>query len=76
MRVQYESTLSDDTIAHFAVESKGKVASKRARLVLYDNIKGNTPKQMKVSPFAAITQKIKAFRSILDLSCSVKVIPQ
>ena len=45
MRVPHESALSDDTIAHFAAEAKVKMASKLARLVLYDNIKGNIPKK-------------------------------
>ena len=44
MRVPHESALAEDTISHFAAESKVKVASKWARLVLYDDIKGNIPK--------------------------------
>ena len=44
MRVPHESTLADDVIAYFAAEAKDKVASKRARLVLCDDIKGYIPK--------------------------------
>ena len=67
IRVPHESALADDTIAHFTAEAKGKVASKRASLVLYYDIKGNIPKQMKVSPISAIPHKLKAFRLILDI---------
>ena len=73
MRVPHESNFSDDTIANFSAYAKGKVASKWARLVLYDDIKGNIPKQMKVSPIAAIPHKFKVFRSILDLSFLLKL---
>ena len=59
--------MADDVIAYFAAEAKDKVASKRARLVLYDYIKGNIPKQMKVSPISAIPHMSKAFILILDL---------
>ena len=76
MRGPHDSALSDDTIAHFSDESKVNVVSKRARLVLYDDIKVNIPKQMKVSPIAAIPHKSKAFRSILDLPFSLKLTPQ
>ena len=49
LRGPYESALVDDAIAHFVDEAKDKVASKHARLVLYDYINGITPEQMKVS---------------------------
>ena len=75
MRVLHESALTDKAIAHVSAESKSKVASNRARLVLYDKIKGNIPIQMKVSPIDAIPNKSKAFRSILDLSFSLKLTP-
>ena len=52
------------------------MASKGARLVLYDDIKGNTPPKMKVSPIDAIPHKSKAFILILDLSFLLKLIPQ
>ena len=37
--------------------------------------KGDFPKKMKVSPIAEIPHKSKAFRSILDLSFSLKLTP-
>ena len=45
-----------------------KVAKGQARVVLWDNIKDNHPRQLKVSPMAEIPYKSRAYRSILDLS--------
>ena len=75
MRGTHESALADEPIAHFSAEAKVKMASNQARLVLYDKIKGNIPTQIKVSPIAEIPHKSKAFRSILDLSFSLKLTP-
>ena len=36
--------------------------------MLWDSIKDNPPKELKISPIAAIPHKSKDFRSILDLS--------
>ena len=75
MKGPHNSTLADEAIAHFTAEEKGKVASNRARLVLYEKIKGNIPTQMKVSPISAIPHKSKLFRSILYLSFLLKLTP-
>ena len=45
----------------------------QAKLVLWDDIKHNPPPQLKISPIAAIPHKSKAFRSILDLSFSLRL---
>ncbi len=37
-------------------------------MVLWDDIKSNHPRQLKVSLVAAIPHKLRAYRSILDLS--------
>ena len=76
MRIPQKSALADNLILHLATEAKVKVVSKPAYLVLYEDINGNIPKQMKVSPIAAIPHKYKAFRSILDLSFLLKVTPR
>ena len=75
MRGPHESALSEEAISHFAAEAKEKVASNQARLVCYKNFKGDFPTKMKVSPIAAIPHKSKSFRSILDLSFSLKLTP-
>ena len=48
MRNPHESALEDKAVAHSDTEAKGKVASNRTRLVLYDEIKSDLPKQMKL----------------------------
>ena len=68
MRGTHESALSEEVIAHFAAEAKEKLASNQARLVFYNNFKGDFPTKMKVSPIAETPHKSKAFISILDLS--------
>ena len=73
MRGPHESALSEEAIAHFAAEAKGKVASNQARLVCHKIFKGDFPAKMKVSLIAEIPHKSKAFRSILDLSFSLKL---
>jgi hypothetical protein len=42
-------------------------------LVLWDSIKDNPPKELKISPIAAIPHKSKDFRSILDLSFRLRL---
>ena len=64
----HESALVYKSIAHFAAESRVKLASKWESLVIYNEIKVNIPKQMKVSPISAIPHKSKELRSILYLS--------
>ena len=71
MRGPHESALSEEEISHLAAEAKEKVVSNQARLVCYENFKGDFPTKMKVSPIAAIPHKSKALISILDLSFSL-----
>ena len=67
-RGPHQSALSPDALAHFAAEAENKVRMGQARLVLWDDIKDDPPRQLKISPIAAIPHKLKAYRSILDLS--------
>jgi hypothetical protein len=60
--------LSLEAIAHFAAEAAKKVQTQQARLVQWYDIKDNPPKELKISPIAAILHKSKNFCSILDLS--------
>ncbi len=41
--------------------------------MLWDSIKDNPPKELKISPIAAIPHKSKDFRSILDLSFRLRL---
>ena len=51
------------------------MASNQARLICYEKFKGDFSTEMKVSPIAEIPHKSKSFRSILDLSFSLKLTP-
>jgi hypothetical protein len=53
---------------HFAAEAIKKVNAGQSRIVEWDSIKGNPPRQLKILPIAAIPHKSRGFRSILDLS--------
>ena len=75
IRGPHHSDLEEESIAHFPDEAKGKVASNQSRLMCYKTFKGDLPTKMKVSPIAAIPHKSKLFRSILDLSFSLKFTP-
>ncbi len=65
--------MSAKALEHFRVEAEKKVKCGQAKIVLWDEIKDTLPPQMKVSPIAAIPHKSKAFRSILDLSFSLRL---
>ncbi len=49
------------------------MALKQAKIVSWDSIKENPPKELKILPIAAIPHKSKAFRLILDLSFSLRL---
>jgi len=72
-RGPHESALTPEAIEHFAAEVLAKVAVGQARVVNWDDIKKCPPKQLKISPIAAIPHKLKAFQSILDLSFSLRL---
>jgi hypothetical protein len=67
------STMSNNAIAHFGAEVAEKVKSGQAKLVAWESIKDNPPTKLKISPIAAIPQKFKQFRSILDLSFHLRL---
>ena len=50
-----------------------KLHTHQAQLVPWDDMKDNPPRQLKISPNAAIPHKSKAFRSILDLSFRLRL---
>jgi hypothetical protein len=67
-RGPHKSALEPEALAHFAAEVRDKVKKGQARVVCWDDIKGNHPRQLKVSPVAAIRHKYRAYRSIVNLS--------
>jgi hypothetical protein len=63
----HKLALKPEAIAHFEEEVRDKVAKGQARVVPWNDIKANHPRQLKVSLVAAIPHKLRAYRSILDL---------
>ena len=59
-RGPHKSALEPDAIKHFAEEVADKVAKGQARVVLWDDIKHDHPRQLKISPVAAISHKSRA----------------
>ena len=72
-RGPHKSTLEPDALEHFATEVADKVAKGKARVVLWDNIKHDHPKQLKISPVAVIPHKSRTYQSILDLSFTLRL---
>jgi len=72
-RGPHRSALSDEALTHFAGEALDKVNAGQSKIVLWDTIKDNPPTQLKISPIAAIPHKSRGYRSILDLSFSLKL---
>jgi hypothetical protein len=69
----HKSALEPDAKKHSAAEVADKVAKGQARVVLWDEIKDNHPRQLKISPVAAIPHKSSAYRSILNLSFNLRL---
>ncbi len=65
--------MSAEALEHFRLEAEEKVKCGQAKIVLWDDIKDTPPPQTKVSTFAVIPHKSKAFQSILDLSFSLQL---
>jgi hypothetical protein len=60
-RGPHSSARSPKAIAHFKTEAAAKEQANQAQLVLWDSIKDNPPKELKISPIAAIPHKSKDF---------------
>ena len=54
-------------------EALERVTDKCVRLIKWDDIKHNPPKNLKISPIAAIPHKSRAFQMILDLSFNITI---
>jgi hypothetical protein len=60
-RGPHKSSLEPEALAHFAEEVNNKVNNGQACVVLWDDIRLNHPRQLKVSPVAAILHKSRAY---------------
>lgn len=72
-RGPHKSALSDEALKHFELEIAEKVAAGQARVIAWADIEHDPPPQLKISPIAAVPHSSKPFRSILDLSFSLKL---
>jgi hypothetical protein len=61
--------------SHRTLFQRGSLESTyiQARIVVWDDIKHNPPRELKISPIVVIPHKLKAFCSILDLSFQLKL---
>jgi hypothetical protein len=69
----HQSALTPEAIAHFTEEAAEKVRTNQAHIVVWEDIKDKPPRELKISPIAAISHRLKAFCSILDLSFRLKL---
>ncbi len=49
-----QSALMPEAITHFSEEAAEKVHTNQARIMAWDNIKDNPPRELKIFPIAAI----------------------
>ena len=62
-----------DAAIQFRREVEEKQALKFCRIVKWKDIKDRPPRQLKVSPIAAVPHKSRGYRAILDLSFSLRI---
>lgn len=72
-RGPHSSALEPDAIAQMKAEIQEKLSKNQVRLVEWDSIKDNPPKQLKISPLAMIPHKSRKYRAILDLSFKLRL---
>lgn len=69
----HPSAMQPEAAAQLRAETLEKVEQGYARLVLWEEIQKNPPRNLKISPIAAIPHKSRGYRMILDLSHGVRV---
>jgi len=72
MRGPHISAKSPEAATSIRAETLKKVAQGYARIIKWDDIKHNPPKNLKISPVAAVPHKSRLFRTILDLSSKLR----
>lgn len=72
-RGPHKSALAPDAIAQLTAEVEEKVAAGQARIVDWMDIRDNPPVQLKISPISMIPHKSRKYRTILDLSFSLRL---
>ena len=69
----HKSAMKPDAMAQFAAEAEAKQIKWQRKIVLWDNIRHRPPKQLKVSPLAAVLHKSRKWRAILVLSFCIQL---
>ena len=69
------SALVPDAMKQLDLEVAEKVKRNQARLVRWNDIRENPPKNLKISPVAMVPHQSRPYRAILDLSFPVKLSP-
>jgi hypothetical protein len=72
-RGPHVSALDPEAIEQLRTEIAEKEKIGQCKVVLWDDIKNDPPKQLKVSPLAMIPHKSRKFRAILDLSFKLRL---
>ena len=72
-RGNHISARQPEAVKAYQAEIQEKIEKKQAKIILWDDIKDNPPKQLKISPLAMVPHKSRLFRAILDLSFSLKM---
>ena len=67
------SAMKPDAMAELQAEVEERVRTGKARVLLWDDIKHDPPKALKISRIAMIPHKSRKFRAILDLSYTVQL---
>lgn len=70
-RVPHSSALLLNEMEQLQAKVKMKVAKGQVRVILWDNIKDNPLKELKMLPIAMILHKSQPYHAILDLSFSL-----
>ena len=72
-RGPHSSALVDEAIDQIQVEAREKEAQGFAKIYLWEELKKNLPRKLKLSPLAMIPHKSRKFRAILDLSFELAI---
>jgi len=72
-RGAHPSARTPDAIACLHTETMEKVNNGFARLIPWNTLLQNLPKNLKVSPLAAVPHKSRKYRAILDLSFNLRI---
>jgi len=74
-RGPHASALIPDAMDQLDAEIKEKIERNQCRLVRWNDIKDDPPRQLKISPLAMVPHKSRPYRAILDLSFAIKLSP-